>query len=235
VEPAGKAHAFVDDLDAPRLADDDHHHLERVLRLRAGDELTVSDGAGRWRLCRFGRELEIAGPIGHDALPSPEITIAFALTKGDRPELVVQKLTEIGVDRIVPFVAERSIVQWDDDKSARQLERLGRVAREAAMQSRRTRIPGVEAVSTFADVARRAGAAMADRGGGNPSLARPFVLIGPEGGWSEPERAAGLPKIGFGPTVLRAETAAIVAAAALAGLRSTLFAPSHITQGDCPA
>jgi 16S rRNA (uracil1498-N3)-methyltransferase len=223
VEPAGKAHVFVSDLDALALTDDDHHHLARVLRLRPGDELTASDGAGRWRRCRFGAPLEPVGAIERDEAPQPEITIAFALVKGERPELVVQKLTEVGVDRIVPFVAERSVVQWDDGKATRNHARLVTVAREAAMQSRRTWLPAVEPVTTFDDLASRAGAALADGGGLPPTLTHPVVLVGPEGGWSDRERSEGLPVVRLAPTVLRAETAAIVAGAVLSGLRSTLF------------
>ena len=223
MEPAGKAHAFVDDLDVLALSDGDRHHLERVLRLRAGDELTVSDGAGRWRRCRFGAQLEAVGPIETDAAAEPEITIGFALVKGDRNEWIVQKLTELGVDRIVPFRADRSVVQWDDTKRARQHERLQTVAREAAMQSRRAFLPTVEPLGTFADLAARPGVALTERGGRPPSLARPVALVGPEGGWSDRELAAGMPQMGLGPTVLRAETAAISAAAALCGLRSALF------------
>jgi 16S rRNA (uracil1498-N3)-methyltransferase len=223
MEPAGKAHAFVRDLDAPELANHDHHHLARVLRLRSGDELTVSDGAGGWRRCRFGQPLDPIGEIERDDVPHPEITVAFALVKGERPEWVVQKLTEVGVDRIVPFVAERSVVQWDSDKAERNHARLLTVAREAAMQSRRAWLPVVEPIGTFAEVADRPGAALADRAGAPPSLRRPLVLVGPEGGWSETERARGLPTVGLGPTVLRAETAALVAAAALCGLRAARF------------
>ena len=223
MEPAGKAHVFVSDLDALELTDDDHHHLARVLRLRSGDEFTASDGAGRWRRCRFGAPLEPIGTIERDEAPQPELTIAFALVKGERPELVVQKLTEIGVDRIVPFVAERSVVQWDDGKATRNHTRLVTVAREAAMQSRRTWLPAVEPIATFADLACRSGAALTDRGGRAPTLAHPVLLVGPEGGWSERERGEGLPAVGLGPTVLRAETAAIVAGSALSGLRSALF------------
>lgn len=214
---------FVSDLDALELADDDRHHLARVLRLRPGDELTASDGAGRWRRCRFGAPLEPIGAIERDDAPQPEITVAFALVKGERPEWVVQKLTEVGVDRIVPFVAERSVVQWDGDKAARNHARLLTVAREAAMQSRRTWLPTVEPIATFAEVAGRPGAALADRHGRPPTLAHPVVLVGPEGGWSERERSEGLPAVNLGPTVLRAETAAIVAGAALSGLRAALF------------
>jgi 16S rRNA (uracil1498-N3)-methyltransferase len=220
VEPTGKAHAFVVDIEVPVLEDPDRHHIDQVLRVRTGDEITVTDGEGRWRVCRFGNRLDPVGPIETEPAPDPEITIAFALVKGERPELVVQKLTEIGVDRIVPFVADRTVVRWDADKRRRNATRLAVVAREAAMQSRRTRLPVIEPVAEFADLSARLGAARADRGGAAPSLARPMLLIGPEGGWSDDERAAMPESVGLGPTVLRAETAAIVAAAALCGLRS---------------
>jgi 16S rRNA (uracil1498-N3)-methyltransferase len=114
-DPTARAHVFVDDLAAPRLAADDRHHLTRVLRLSAGAVVTVADGRGRWRSCRLGSgpDLEVVGDIVADPEPRPAITVAFGLVKGERPELVVQKLTELGVDRIVPFAAERSVVRWD--------------------------------------------------------------------------------------------------------------------------
>jgi len=223
VEPAGKAHAFVADLDAPELDERDRHHLERVLRLRAGDELTVSDGRGRWRLCRLGPALDPLGPIAADSAPEPEITVAFALVKGDRIEWIVQKLTEIGVDRIIPLVADRCVVKWDGSKAGRNHERLTLVARDAAMQSRRTWLPTVESLAGVAEVVTRPGAVLAERHGRPPSLARPVVLIGPEGGWSDAERATTDAHLTLGPTVLRSETAAIVAGTALCGLRSALF------------
>lgn len=216
------AHVFVADVESPELAPDDRHHLERVLRLRAGDELTVADGAGRWRSCRFGRVVEPTGDVAVEAQLAPAITIAFALTKGERPEWTVQKLTEVGVDRIVPFVADRSVVRWDSAKAARNAERLRRVAREAAMQSRRTFLPSIEDVTGFADVAGRPGAVLAAPGGAAPDLVRPCLLVGPEGGWSDEELAGGLPRVALGPTVLRAETAALAGAVLLAGLRAGL-------------
>lgn len=221
----GRAHAFVADVTDPELGSGDRHHLERVLRLRPGEPLTVADGAGRWRLCRFGPSLEPDGPVEHEVAPSPPITVAFALTKGDRPELVVQKVTELGVDRIVPFVAERSVVRWDADKAHRQLERLRIVAREAAMQSRRAWLPEVVPVATFAEVSGLAGACLADAGGGPPDLRHPVVLIGPEGGWSEREREAPIPVLSLGPGILRSETAAIAAGCLMVALRVGLFAP----------
>jgi 16S rRNA (uracil1498-N3)-methyltransferase len=219
-----RAHAFVADLDRPRLADDDHHHLARVLRLAPGDAVTVGDGAGAWRPARVGPgpDLVEVGPVARSARPGPPITVAFALVKGDRPELTVQKLTELGVDRLVPFVAGRSVVRWDPAKVDRQARRLADIARQAAMQSRRTWIPEVARVATFADAAALPGAAMADHDGDAPSLDRPTVLVGPEGGWSPDEAAAGLPRVRLAEHVLRAETAAITVGAILGALRDGL-------------
>jgi 16S rRNA (uracil1498-N3)-methyltransferase len=218
------AHAFVADLDAPRLAADDAHHLTRVLRLAPGSDVTVGDGAGRWRPARLagGEEVVAAGDIVADPRPEPPITIAFALAKGDRPELTVQKVTELGADRIVPFVAERSVVRWDGAKAARQAERLRAIARAAAMQCRRTWLPDVAPLATFAEVAALAGAAMADWDGDAPKLTHPVVLVGPEGGWSSAERSATIPRVRLGRHVLRAETAAITSCVILSALRDEL-------------
>ncbi len=222
LQDAGDAHAFVDDLDAPVLSAEDRHHLERVLRLRPGQPVTVADGAGRWRAVRFGPSLEPAGAVEAEPEPTPPISVAFALVKGDRPELVVQKLTEIGVDVIVPFLAARSVVQWDGDRAARRHERLVKVAREAAMQCRRARLPRVEPVRTFDEVAARPGAALTTLGGQVPTVEHAVALVGPEGGWSAEELARPLPRIGLAPYVLRSETAAIVAGALLVAARRTL-------------
>jgi 16S rRNA (uracil1498-N3)-methyltransferase len=215
---------FVADVAAPSLDDEDRHHLERVLRTRAGEEVTVADGHGGWRACAFvaGGGLEPTGEVEHRPAPAPPITVAFALTKGEKPETAVQKLTELGVDRIVPFAAARSVARWDGERADRHVARLRKVAREAAMQSRRAHLPTVADVVTFADAAAIPGACLADAGGAAPTLDRPVVLIGPEGGWSEEERGAGLPTVGLGPFVLRAETAALTAGALFAALRAGL-------------
>lgn len=225
-----RAHAFVVDLASPELEPADRHHLERVLRLRPGEPVTVSDGRGRWRPCAFGPTLEPTGDIIADPEPQPPLTIAFALVKGERPEWAVQKLTEIGIDRIVPFAAERSVVRWDPDRAERNRARLAVVAREAAMQSRRTWLPEVEAMTTFDEVAARPGAARADRDGERPSTRHTLVLVGPEGGWSSQERATSLPSVALGPTVLRAETAAVAAGVLLAAIRAGLVTPCEISR-----
>jgi len=213
-------HVLVDDVALPELADADRHHLERVLRVRAGDPITVGDGRGRWRPCRLGPEPEPVGAVQKVARPTPELTVGFALIKGGRPELVVQKLTELGTDRIVPFIAARSVVRWDADKATRNRERFRRVAREAVMQCRRAWMPEVEPVRTFPELAARPGAAMADRRGEPLGLDTTIVLIGPEGGWDQREEASGMPRVVLSDAVLRAETAAIAAAVVLSARRS---------------
>jgi 16S rRNA (uracil1498-N3)-methyltransferase len=225
------AHVFVADLEAPELDEPDRHHLSHALRLRPGEEVTASDGAGRWRRCRYttgrpggGRStvgLEPEGPVIYEQPPLPAVGVGFVVTKGSRPEWVVQKLTEVGVDRIVPLSSSRSVVRWDRARAERNVDRLRRVAREAAMQSRRNRLPEVTDPLPFADVAV-AGAALAEVGGAAPSLERPFVLVGPEGGWDRTELARGLPQVGLGPNVLRAETAAVAAGVLLCALRAGL-------------
>jgi len=172
-----------------------------------------------------GPALEADGEISVEPAADPPVTVAFAPPKGDRPEWAVQKLTELGVDVIVPLLAARSVVRWTGDRTAGPVERLRRVAREAAMQSRRAWLPVVEDPLPFAAAAARPGAALAVAGGDPPSLARPVVLVGPEGGWDTDELGAGLPTIGLGPHVLRTETAAVVAGTLLVALRAGLVAP----------
>lgn len=217
--PALAAHVFVADVAAPVLTADDAHHLLRVLRLRDGEQVTVSDGRGTWRCC-----VVRAGAVVPDddpqtvAPPAPLLTIGFALTKGDKPELTVQKLTEIGVDRIVPIAAARSIVQWDASKAARNVERLRAVARAAAMQSRRAWLPEIAEVTPLAALAGD-GVALAHPDGEALTLATPTVLIGPEGGWDDTELGLVPAQVDLGGTTLRAETAALAAGVVLAALR----------------
>lgn len=226
---SGAAHVFVADLEAPQLDEDDHHHLVSVLRLRPGELLTVSDGDGRWRACRFGNggAIEPDGEVVVVEPPRPALSVGIALTKGGRPELAVQKLTELGIEHIVPFIGARSVVRWEGERACRHLQRLRRVAREASMQSGRVKLPVVEDVSTFAVVAGRPGAALTQVGGEPPTLAHTSLLVGPEGGWADEELALGLPTVGLGSMVLRAETAAIAIASLMVGLRLGLVRPGR--------
>ena len=214
----GGPHAYVEDLDDPVLSAEDRHHLSRVLRLRDGDALTVCDAAGRWRAARFGAGLDPCGDVVDVPPPSREVSVGFALIKSGRPELVVQKLTELGVDRILLLSAERSVVRWNADRAAAQLARLTRVARESGMQSRRVRLPVVESVVPAAVAVGRIGVAMAEPDGEALDDDVGLLLVGPEGGWTDVE-LGDRRRVGLGPTVLRAETAAIAAGTLMVALR----------------
>ena len=237
---------FVDDLVHPVIRDEDVHHLVDVLRPRIGQYLALSDGKGSWRkavitalptqqrrsrgrsLTEDGLALDleviIAGPRDQMA----ELTVAFAMPKGDRLDLVVQKLTELGIDRIVPLITRRTVVRLDDHLRARRTDRLNRVAREACSQSRRLCLPVVfepQELAQFLDGANTR-SVFAEPGGGVLDATVRCVIIGPEGGFDPGELPEGAEFVGLGPNILRVETAAISAATLLSALRSGLIGPS---------
>ena len=211
----------------------DGHHLARVRRLRAGEHITVADGCGRWRPYRIDSITERAlalvaiGAERFEEEPAPALAVAFALTKGMKPETVVRQLTELGVDEILPVVAHRSISRPRAERIDAVDQRLLRVAREAAMQSRRARSPRVAALGPLAELAGRPGLVIAERSGatlgdlGDPGPAGWTLVVGPEGGLAREdlEALAGAPRLAVGPHVLRAETAAVAVAAALSARR----------------
>jgi 16S rRNA (uracil1498-N3)-methyltransferase len=147
--------------------------------------------------------------------------------KGDRPEWVTQKLTEVGVDRIVPLRAARSVVRWEGDRGRRAVARLNRVAREAAAQCRRSWLPEVTEVTSLDHLASLVDGSLrlAQPGGCRVSLAHPVVAVGPEGGWDAGELDRFGSGVGLGPTVLRAETAAVAVGTLLCALRSGAVRP----------
>ena len=104
----------------------------RVLRVGEREPVTVTDGHGRWRACHLAdATLRAIGDAWSSSAARDPSTIAVAVPKQDRPEWIVQKATELGIDRIVFLHAERSVVRWDGDRAARHLARLSRVAAEA--------------------------------------------------------------------------------------------------------
>jgi len=226
------AHTFADDLgDVVEIGGADGHHLQRVRRLRAGERITVADGAGTWRLYEI--EAERAGGLRLGARSEltaepeivPRVSLALALTKAGALDTVVARCTELGVARVTPVRAERCVVRWDEAQTARALTRMRAAARAAAEQSRRARLPGIEAPVDIAALADRAGVVVAERGGApSDAIAPPnrpddgwTVLVGPEGGFGPSERArlGNMPHLGLGPHVLKAETAPIAAVAIL--------------------
>jgi 16S rRNA (uracil1498-N3)-methyltransferase len=215
---------FVVSLDSPELGGPELHHLRRVLRIRPGELVCAADGRGAYRMCRLGdgssERLQPEGEVCHVPAPSQPLRVGFAPLKGDRTEWVVQKLTELGVDVIELLVAQRSVVRWDEERAGRQHERLGAVARSAAEQCRRLWLPELRIVGGVAPLPP---GALADAGGRAIRSDDTTLLIGPEGGWTDAERAD-RDLVGLGPQVLRADTAAVVGAALMAGLRAGVVA-----------
>lgn len=224
------AHVFVDDLTFPVLDDADRHHIVRVLRLRAGETVTVSDGLGAWRVCMMTSAHDVVpidDLIHREAPASHPITVAFGVTKSDKPEWVVQKLTELGVDIIVPIVLDHSVVRWDENKIDRQHERFAKVVREAAMQSRQAVLPVVHRaepnlerfLAAFGDSRQWGRIALAEPGGDEVIADVSTVIVGPEGGFSARELELVDSRVELPGGILRAETAAIAAGVLLADTR----------------
>ena len=228
------AHVFADALaDQVVVEGPDGHHLERVRRLTVDEVVTVADGAGSWRpycvtaTARAHLTLDAAGGVVDEPRLSPSLTVAVALTKGEKPERVVAGLTELGVDRIAFVHARRSALRWDASRADGALERLRRVAREAAMQCRRSRVPAVEGPWDLTRLVGDPTVVVADVDGG-PADELPVtiegwtLLVGPEGGLTteELDLLAAAPRLALGPHVLRAETATVVAAGLLTARRT---------------
>ncbi len=210
------AHVFVDDVGtggAVDLPPDAEHHLTRVLRLRDGEVVSISDGRGSWQPTTVvgtgaGVRLETSGEAVFEPRRHEPLTLATAIPKGDRLDWLVQKATEIGVDRIALVHAERSVVRWKRDRVDRQLARLQRVADEAARQSRRVWRVELAAPVPAAEVLPDA--TVVEPGGREIRPTDALVAVGPEGGWSDHELRSARDRVGLGPNVLRVETAGLV-------------------------
>lgn len=203
-----------------------------VLRLSAGSLLTLFDGSGVEATARIMTPSQAGATFEVQSITSPErepplrLTVGLALLKGDRFEVAVQKLTELGVSRIVPMLTERSVVSFDDARAwLKRAERYARIAQEAAEQSERVRLPEIAEPAALAGFLHHQPAiVLLERAASVPigSIAPQSELaiaVGPEGGWSEPEQrliaASAAGTASLGRLILRAETAAIVAAGTL--------------------
>ncbi len=226
---AARSQIFVADLNHPVATADDDHHLTRVLRLRSGEAVVAADGRGRFRLCRYqglGQPLEFDGDVIEDPPVGEPVTVAFAPVKGDRPEWAFAKLVELGADTICLLVTDRSVIRWGEERAEKQRLRLDKIALAAAAQCRRTTLPALVGPMTLAEAADAIdGLTVADIGGAPPAAALRAVAVGPEGGWSDQERALGLPTVSLGSTVLRAETAAVAAGTLCQWLRDGSVTP----------
>ena len=217
------------------LTDADAHHLRDVLRLVAGDEIVLAHAgrAARVRLAYVGEV--ITGEVVDDIAVSvpPQVTLVQGLAKGDKFDDVVRHATELGVRRFVPLAAGRSVVRLDAAKAASRVERWQRIAGEAAKQSQQSAVPVVEQVTGIADLPALLSGALVlvcwEDAPDAPGIAEAIeryalapdaacaVVVGPEGGFTAAEVAtlerAGAVAVTLGPSVLRTETAGIVASA----------------------
>jgi 16S rRNA (uracil1498-N3)-methyltransferase len=219
------------------LSGDEGRHASTVRRLRPGERAVLIDGDGMIAECvvvsaRPGLlELSVLGRR-EDSPPQPRLCVVQAIPKTDRGLQAVELMTEVGVDVIMPWAAERCVAGWGGGagKPERALARWRSTAREAAKQSRRARIPEVTARAETADVLDRAAAAVCtivlDPGAGTgigalplPATGEIILVVGPEGGVSPAESAAfaaaGAVSARLGPTVLRTSSAGAAAAAVL--------------------
>ena len=220
------AHVFISSLASPVLEKEDAHHLLKVLRISERDVVTVSDGRGNWITAKLDKhgELHPLSEIFETAPRKHVLSVAFAPVKGEKPEVIVQKLTELGIDEIIPLAPTRnSVIKWDDARAAKNEERLRKIAREAAMQSRRTWLPSIRSITALAEVLAMPGCAIAEPGGCEITRDHHIVIVGPEGGFSSDELIAAVPTVSLGESILRAETAAIVAGALM--MRASREAP----------
>ncbi|WP_329616288.1 16S rRNA (uracil(1498)-N(3))-methyltransferase [Streptomyces brevispora] len=216
-------------------------HAVSVKRLRAGEDVVLTDGRGRWTqgvvTAAEGKDRLVLTleSVREEPRPATRITVVQALPKGDRGELAVETMTETGIDAIVPWQAGRCITQWKGDRGLKALAKWRGTAREAGKQSRRVRFPEVadamttKQVAAFLATADFAAVLHEDRGHDSEPLATValprtgeiVLVVGPEGGVSPDElavfTAAGARTCRLGPTVLRTSTAGTAATALLLG------------------
>lgn len=204
----------VADVANPVLSSSDDHHLRRVLRSAIGEEVVLTDGAGSFAFARVAEHgLERVSDVYVDEAPV-ETTLYLAPLKADRSEWAVAKATEVGITRIVPLVSEHVVVKFKGEAREKILGRWRRIAHESGAQARRTYAVTIDEPVRVTDVPEDV--AVADFAGQGDWRGVRAVAIGPEGGWGPDEWGPSRRRLSLGPTVLRAETAGVVAASILA-------------------
>ncbi|NUR81420.1 MAG: 16S rRNA (uracil(1498)-N(3))-methyltransferase [Dermatophilaceae bacterium] len=217
------------------LDGDEGRHAAAVVRLRVGERYFVADGAGR-RLLLEATDVDRASvrgtvlQVADDPAPSPRFVLVQALAKGDRDEQAIEAATELGVDEVVPWQAERSVVVWRGERAAKSLAKWAAVVTRATKQSRRARMPVTSpAVGLTPLVARVGESALTlvlheDATEPLASVELPhdgdvLLVVGPEGGISQREvealQSAGARPVRLGSTILRASSAGPAALAVL--------------------
>jgi 16S rRNA (uracil1498-N3)-methyltransferase len=221
--------------DAVELDGDEARHAVVVKRIRVGEQVVLTDGAGTCATVTVAAttKTSLSATVDEVATVEPElprVVVVQAIPKGDRGELAVEMLTEVGVDVIVPWAAARSVSVWRGDKQAKALAKWRSTARESAKQSRRAWFPEVAEMVGTADVVALLRDAdvpvvLHEAASGPlgdlpvPGRGEIVIVVGPEGGISEEElvafAAVGAEPVRLGSSVLRTSTAGVAATAAL--------------------
>lgn len=250
---------LVDDLSAAgpgttvEVRGDEAHHAVVVRRLAVGEQVVLTDGAGRSVTGAIASTGKKAFTVTVDVVeeverPRPSFTVVQALPKGDRGELAVEVLTEVGVDVVVPWAAARSVAVWRGERAVKSHAKWATTAREAAKQARRVWHPEVATLASTADVVARVAAAplavvlheeatVPLRDIQVPASGEVLVVVGPEGGIAPEElealTAVGAQPVRLGAEVLRTSTAGVVAVGALLARTERWGAPGgvHLTGG----
>jgi 16S rRNA (uracil1498-N3)-methyltransferase len=217
------------------LSGDEARHAVVVRRIRIGEQVALTDGAGTTAVGTVAATTKSSltatvSQVVEAPRESPRLVVVQAIPKGDRGELAVEMLTEVGADVIVPWAASRSVAVWRGERAAKSLAKWRSTAREAAKQSRRSWFPSVAEMVGTPDVVtllRDAALAVVLHEAGRRPLADlevpaegdVVVVVGPEGGISDEEleafAAVGAEPLRLGTSVLRTSTAGVAAAAAL--------------------
>ena len=226
--------AQIDQNFSIHFSKEDEHHILHVMRMKASDEIEVVD-SGKVFLCRIDKtnplEVSVIHEISNDVEIKEDITLLFALTKGDKTDLVLQKATELGVKKVTLITSERTVVSYDNKDVDKKIARFSKIMKEASEQSHRVVVPELlgiynlknlpkEAFSDINYVAYEKDASQTqDMFSGLEKGKSISILIGPEGGFSEQEinrlTEQGFIRTSLGKRILRAETAAIYALSVL--------------------
>jgi 16S rRNA (uracil1498-N3)-methyltransferase len=233
---------LADDVSGDRivLTGPEGHHAATVRRVKVGEDVDLVDGQGSRASCTVAA-------VSHDHVeltvvrrtteppPSPRVLLVQALAKGDRGELAVELATEVGVDEVVPWSAERCIVKWEGERGEKALRRWRSTAREAGKQSRRAWLPVVRdlhSTEQLLELCRGAAAVLVMHEAASEPLAGfaipaegdVLVVVGPEGGVTDAEvtrlqSVGGMP-VRLGSSVLRTSTAGAAAVSVVSALTS---------------
>ncbi|GGP12592.1 16S rRNA (uracil(1498)-N(3))-methyltransferase [Oceanobacillus neutriphilus] len=228
-----------------RILGDDVHHMTKVMRNKPGDKFICNTEDGKSALCKIEEinETEVQAVIeawlDESAELPVEVTIAQGIPKGDKFEWILQKGTELGAAKFIPFAAERSVAKWDDQKFHKKAKRFEKITKEASEQSHRNRIPELSPVMQFKDLLEESESytvklfAYEEEAKGAEKKSSLFasvldnisendrilLVIGPEGGISTEEvnhlKESGFQAIRLGKRILRTETAALYALASI--------------------